>query len=68
MNCTGCQNLDQNSKQPPGNGYCCMVERSSQKDSFRYSVYGEKISPKVRTPEMERCELYSAGDFRNRHR
>lgn len=56
MNCCGCKWLDRYKKD--GNGYCCMVERSSQKHD---------VHCKIRYPEKERCELYEAGDFATRY-
>lgn len=51
MNCHGCKWLDRYKKD--GNGYCCMVVRSKTQTS------------KVRRPDMERCELYKPGDWKN---
>lgn len=50
LNCHGCKWLERYKKD--GNGYCCMVERSSQKHD---------VHCKIRYPEKERCELYEAG-------
>lgn len=55
MNCHGCKWLDEVKKQPKGSGYCCMVVRSKTQ------------SDKVRRSDMERCELYAAGDFATRY-
>lgn len=52
MNCHGCRYLDET--RPAGNGYCCMVERSK--------IQNEK----VRRAHMPRCELYKAGEFKDR--
>lgn len=57
LNCHGCKWLDRYKKD--GNGYCCMVERSSQK---------QDENCKKRYPEKERCELYEAGDFATRYK
>ncbi len=54
MNCHGCKWLDEVKSQPKGSGYCCMVVRSKTQSS------------KVRTPDMERCELYKPGDWKTR--
>lgn len=54
MNCHGCKWLDEVKSQPKGSGYCCMVVRSKMQ------------SDKVRRPNMERCELYKAGDWKTR--
>ena len=53
-NCHGCKWLDR--YRIDGNGYCCKVERS------------ETQKEKIRRPDMERCELYEAGDWENRWR
>ena len=53
-NCHGCKWLDR--YRIDGNGYCCKVERSKTQ------------SKKVRRPHMERCELYSDGDFATRYK
>lgn len=53
MNCHGCKWLDR--CKVNGAGYCCMVARSKTQ------------SEKARYPEMERCELYEAGDFATRY-
>lgn len=53
MNCHGCKWLDET--KPAGSGYCCTVERSKTQDE------------KVRRPHMERCELYSPGNFKERY-
>lgn len=74
MNCHGCKWLDRYKEN--GRGYCCMVEMSAQGKAFKemlrehredYSL-GRKEEPsiKVRTPDMERCERYEAGDFATR--
>jgi len=52
MNCHGCKWLDR--YKVDGNGYCCQVVRSKTQTS------------KVRRPNMERCELYKAGDWKTR--
>lgn len=54
MNCHGCKWLDEVKSQPEGSGYCCVVVRSKTQ------------SDKVRRPDMERCELYKAGDWKTR--
>lgn len=53
MNCHGCKWLDR--YKTDGCGYCCMVVRSKTQTS------------KVRTPDMKRCELYEAGDWKTRY-
>lgn len=40
-----------------GNGYCCMVERSSQK---------HEPQCKIRRPDKVHCELYEAGNWATR--
>ena len=78
MNCHGCKWLDESRKGPAGSGYCVMVENSDQGKCYRdwllkhreeYAL-GRKELPsiKVRTPDMERCERYEAGDFATRYR
>ena len=52
-NCHGCKWLDET--RPAGHGYCCMVARSKTQNE------------KVRRPDMPRCELYEAGDFKTRY-
>lgn len=52
MNCHGCKWLDET--RPQGNGYCSRVVRSKTQDE------------KVRRAHMERCELYAAGNFKER--
>ena len=52
MNCHGCKWLDR--YKMDGNGYCCHVVMSK--------TYSLIKSAKVRRPDMERCELYEAGD------
>lgn len=52
MNCHGCKWLDR--YKVDGNGYCYMVVRSKTQTSS------------VRRPDMERCELYKAGDWKTR--
>lgn len=56
MNCHGCKWLDR--YKMDGNGYCCHVVRSK--------TYSLIKSAKVRRPDMERCELYEAGDWAKR--
>lgn len=56
-NCHGCKHLDR--YKTDGNGYCCMVVRSSQK-----TIKGCRF----RRPYMKRCELYEAGDFATRYK
>lgn len=55
-NCHGCKWLDEVKAQDPGNGYCCMVERSKS----------YKPGMRARYSNMERCELYEKGDFATR--
>lgn len=52
MNCHGCKWLDR--YKADGNGYCSMVVRSITQ------------TEQARRPNMERCELYEAGDFATR--
>lgn len=55
MNCHGCKWLDEAKLQPNGSGYCCYVVKSkTQRTKVRYSY-------------MERCELFSKGDFAARY-
>lgn len=57
-NCHGCKWLDRDMKlNIDGNGYCCMVERSSQK---------HEPQCKIRRPDKVRCELYEAGNWATR--
>jgi len=68
-NCHGCKWLDRYKED--GRGYCSMVERSEQGRAHRRWLWehreefmlGRKEEPsvKVRTPDMERCELYEKG-------
>lgn len=68
MNCKGCMYLDYPRNNPKdGSGYCCQVERSSQRNSSRLTAYGEKVSAKVRFQDSERCELYKPGEFAERY-
>lgn len=62
MNCHGCKWLDEVKSDPPGSGYCSMVERSA---GYKPGVMPEP-SDKVRRPWKDRCELYKAGDFTTR--
>ena len=57
-NCGGCKWLDQVKHYAPGEGYCCMVERSKD----------YKPGDKARYANMPRCELYEAGNFAARYR
>lgn len=76
MNCHGCKWLDRYKQD--GNGYCCMVERSQQGQAHRAYLlaheteyaFGCKLPPSIniRKPNSERCELYSAGDYKSRWR
>ena len=52
-NCHGCKWL--NRYKEDGRGYCCHIDRSQQKEK-----------KKCRMPDMERCELYEAGDWATR--
>lgn len=66
MNCHGCKHLCETKKGPEGDGYCAHVIRSAG-----YAAAGEaggKWTPSscVRRPDMERCELYSAGNYETR--
>ena len=57
-NCHGCKWLDRDMKSNiDGNGYCCMVERSSQK---------HEPHCKIRRPDKVRCEVYEAGNWATR--
>lgn len=66
MNCHGCKHLCETRKGPDGDGYCAHVVRSAGYVSAR-EVDG-KLMPSscVRRPDMERCELYAAGDYATR--
>lgn len=66
-NCHGCKWLDEVESQPPGNGYCCQVERSSGYKPARIVNGRLEPSDKVRRPENGRCELYKAGNFATRY-
>lgn len=57
MNCHGCKWPDQVKNGSSGNGYCCMVVRSKN----------YKAGDMVRHSNMDRCELYEAGNFANRY-
>lgn len=63
-NCHGCKHLDRYKQD--GNGYCAMVVRSKS----YHDMYAEngKLMPSscVRTPDMERCELYEPGALETR--
>lgn len=75
-NCYGCKHLDKYRNEC--NGYCSMVERSEQGKAHRAWLrehreefeLGRKETPsiKIRRPDMERCELYEAGDFATRYK
>lgn len=75
MNCYGCKWLDRHKQE--GNGYCYMVERSSQGEAHRvylrehqeeYDLGRKEMQAiKIRKPDMERCELYEAGDWKTRY-
>lgn len=65
--CNGCKWLDTrhgNRKTPKG--YCCHVERSSQRKVQRETKFGV-VDAKVRDETTPRCELYEAGDFATRY-
>lgn len=74
LNCHGCKWLDRYKED--GRGYCCKVECSSQGKAHREYLrehseeykYGRKEEPSIksRRPEMERCELYEAGNWETR--
>ena len=70
MNCHGCKYLCETKRAaktaPPGDGYCAHVVRSAGYIPSR-EVNG-KLMPSscVRRPDMERCELYDAGDYATR--
>ena len=53
MNCYGCKWLDFD-RTTKGKGYCAMVVRSKSQ------------SNRCRLPNMDRCELYEAGDWKTR--
>lgn len=64
-NCHGCKWLDRYKQD--GNGYCCHVV-SSKSYHGQYIENGRLMpSSCVRRPDMERCELYKAGDWKNRY-
>lgn len=68
-NCAGCKWLDVSQRgKDPARGYCCHVEQSSQRNLVYISEYGENIGPKVRRSDMERCELYEEGLFKDRYK
>ena len=64
-NCHGCKWLDRYKQD--GNGYCGHVVRS--KSYHGQYVENGRLMPSscVRRPDMERCELYKAGDWKNRY-
>lgn len=68
-NCAGCKWLDRYKRD--GDGYCCHVERSEQGKEYRQWLreHPGRVaqSPKIRRPDMERCELYEVGDFEARY-
>lgn len=66
VNCHGCKWLDRYKED--GNGYCCMVERS--KGYRGQYIEDGRLMPgsKVRTPNMEPCELYESGSWEFRYR
>lgn len=57
-NCARCKWLDQVRHYAPGEGYCCMVERSKD----------YKPGDKARYSNMLRCELYKSGSFADRYK
>lgn len=54
MNCHGCMHLTEETR-PDGNGFCRQVELSKTQDEM------------VRRAHMKRCELYKAGNFKDRN-
>lgn len=66
MTCHGCKWLDEVKSQLPGSGYCCNVVHS--KSYHGQYVKDGKLMPSscVRRPDMERCELYEEGLFKER--
>ncbi len=77
-NCHGCKWLSEYKRHGNGSGYCSMVERSKANQELQAYIwqhreeyqYGRKEKPslKVRRPDMERCELYSPGEFTQRYK
>ncbi len=65
MNCHGCKWLDEVGNK--GAGYCCHVVRSKFYHTMPCAIDLGHRAPKIRRVEDERCELYEAGDFRNRY-
>lgn len=63
MSCHGCKYLDEMQKGQAGDGYCAHVVRSASYQPSREE--GGKLLPSscVRRPDMERCELFAAGDY-----
>ncbi len=65
MNCHGCKWLDR--YKMDGNGYCCHVVMSKTYFPSERIILGRLLeSASVRRPDMERCELYEAGDWAKR--
>lgn len=64
MNCHGCKWLDEYGR--AGAGYCSTVERSKDYHTMDCAIDCGHRAPKIRRPEDERCELYEAGNFRER--
>lgn len=71
MNCHGCKYLDRDG--PRGNGYCMQAvlsKRYHAQEIVQVTQHKRVLIPSgcVRTPDMERCELYRVGkaekDFR----
>lgn len=67
MNCHGCKWLDERRKGPPGDGYCCVVQRSAHYHDMDCAIDCGHRAPRIRRPEDEWCELYEAGDFATRY-
>jgi len=65
MNCHGCKHLDRYKED--GDGYCSRVVRSKSYQPQRVENGKLMNSSCVRRPDMERCELYAAGDYATRY-
>ena len=65
-NCHGCMYLCEDKKGPLGEGYCAHVVRSKTYQTSRVENGKLIQSSCVRHADMERCELYAAGDYNKR--
>ena len=66
MTCHGCKWLDEVKSQPAGSGYCAMVVRAKDYHGAYFKDGEMRTSSCVRRPDMERCELYEEGLFKER--